>query len=59
LKPTKFHFVGLVLFSQKRMLLQFQFYLDGLIEHQAFHAKKLKDRPIIIIMRPSASLTGC
>jgi hypothetical protein len=55
LNPTKFRFVGPIRFLKKRIFLQFIYHLHEVIESQAFHAKKLKGRPIII-MRPMASL---
>lgn len=57
--PTIIRIIGPILFSLKRIFHPFLSYLHRLIEYQAFGARKLKGRPIIIIMRPTASLTGC
>ena len=57
--PTMIRIIGPILFSLKRIFFPFLPYLHRLIEHQAFLARKLKGRPIIFIMRPTASLTGC
>jgi len=51
LDKTIFPIVGSVLF--------FLFYLQMLIDNLAFSSQELKGRPIIFIMRPPASLTGC
>ena len=54
-----FRVVGPVLFFEKQTVLLFLSHLHRLIDGQAFFSKKLRGRPIIFIMRPAASLTGC
>ncbi len=44
---------------QKSMDALFLSYFQIIIETTASLPEKLKGRPIIIIMRPAASLTGC
>lgn len=51
--------VGPMQFLLKSISALFLSYFHVLIETGAFLTGKLKGRPIIIIMRPLASLTGC
>ena len=59
LNKTIFRIVGSFLFFQKSTCPLFLLYLQRLIDARSFSHQELKGRPIIFIMRPTASLTGC
>jgi len=59
LNKTIFRIVGSFLFIPKQAFPLFLSHLQTLNDGRAFLHKELKGRPIIFIMRPAASLTGC
>ena len=59
LGKTIFAIVGSFLFFQKSTYPLFLLDLQRLIDGRSFFPQELKGRPIIFIMRPAASLTGC
>ncbi|KGM06203.1 hypothetical protein LP43_2076 [Methylophaga thiooxydans] len=59
LSKTIFSIVGSFLFFPKQTFSLILSRLQMLIDGRAFFQKELKGRPIIFIMRPAASLTGC